>query len=399
MKIIYVIGSLEVGGAEQHLLRVASEIRKQGHEPEVFVISPGGPLTQAFTNAGVPTHGAQVPTWLSRLLRHKRAVAWTGLVLAAASLWWMYWKRRAHAVHFFLPSAYIVGGLTALLGPRMMRVMSRRSLNHYQRSHRLFTRIEYRLHPHMDLVCGNSRAVIEELRTEGVAPQRLRLIYNGIDTSEYRPRRTREEVRAELAIAGQSLVLVTVANLIPYKGHADLIDALAQVADRLPSGWTCVCVGRDDGIGASLRARAEAAGIADHVRFLGSRRDVPDLLGAADIGLLCSHQEGFSNAVIEGMACGLPMIVTNVGGNAEAVLNGQTGLVVPPRDTAALADAVLLLGLDAATRREMGQAGLRRVNDQFSLDACINRYLKLYSRTLEGETADTTISGEHSESR
>lgn len=383
MKIVYVIGSLEVGGAEQHLLRLANAIKALGHEPEVFVLSPGGPLTPAFVEGGVPVRGVRLPEWLHRLLRHERAVAWTGLALSATALWYLYWRRRPDAVHFFLPSSYIVGGLTALLAPRMLRVMSRRSLNHYQASHRLFTRIEYRLHPYMDLVCGNSRAVVRQLREEGVPSQRLRLIYNGIDTHQYRAQRSRDEVRSELEITDTALVFVTVANLIPYKGHADLIQALASIADRLPSAWTCLCVGRDDGIGPSLQAQADNAGIGRNFRFLGSRRDVPDLLGAADIGLLCSHQEGFSNAVIEGMACGLPMVVTDVGGNAEAVVHGHTGHVVPAQAPPALARALLALALDAPARASMGAAGRRRVQETFSMDACIDRYVRLYNRQLE----------------
>lgn len=399
MKIIYVIGSLEVGGAEQHLVRVARAIRARGYEPEVFVLSPGGPLTSALIEGGVPVHGMRLPDWLRRVLRHERAVAWTGLALSAAALWWLYWRRKADVTHFFLPSAYIVGGITALLAPRTLRVMSRRSLNHYQASHRLFTRIEYRLHPRMDLVCGNSRAVMRQLREEGVPPARLRLIYNGIDTQQYRPQHSRGEVRQELGIADTALVFVTVANLIPYKGHADLIRALASIADRVPQPWVCLCVGRDDGIGPALQAQADEAGIGSNLRFLGARHDVPDLLAAADIGLLCSHQEGFSNAVIEGMACGLPMVVTDVGGNAEAVVHGHSGLVVPAQDSASLARALLDLALDAAARSSMGAAGRDRVQALFSMDACIDRYNRLYSCTLESESAEPNNPGETSESR
>ncbi len=399
MKIIYVIGSLEVGGAEQHLFRVASAIRAQGYEPEVFALTPGGPLTPAFVRSGIPVHGVQVPGWLRRLLRHERAVAWVGLFLSAAALWSLYWRRRADIVHFFLPSAYIVGGIVALLGPRMLRVMSRRSLNHYQVKHRLFTRLEYRLHPWMDLVCGNSCAVVRQLQEEGVPPQRLRLIYNGIDVQQYRPQRARTDTRCDLGLSETCLVFVMVANLIGYKGHTDLIQALAAVADRLPGDWVCLCAGRDDGIGGALQKQADESGIGGHIRFLGSRRDVPDLLGAADIGVLCSHQEGFSNAVIEGMACGLPMIVTDVGGNAEAVMHGHNGYVVPAKNPIALAEALLALAADSAARQHMGQAGRHRVQEMFSMDACIDRYIKLYNRRLEPESGSPIIPGAMSESR
>jgi glycosyltransferase involved in cell wall biosynthesis len=173
-------------------------------------------------------------------------------------------------------------------------------------------------------------------------------------------------------------VLALIANLIPYKGHADLLHALALVKQRLPRDWTMLCVGRDDGIGGALAALARDLGLARHLRWLGPRDDVPALLAASDIGLLCSHQEGFANSILEGMAARLPMVVTDVGGNGEAVCDGETGLVVPPRDPARLAEAIVALARDPARRRAMGAAGRRRVAAEFSIEACVSAYERLY---------------------
>lgn len=382
MKILYVIGSMEVGGAEQHLLRVARALVARGWKPVVFALSPDGPLTSEFEEAGVPVLGVSLPTGWNRWLRHPRLIAWTGLLASIFSLLWTFWRVRPQVVHFFLPAAYIVGGTVSLMAPPLLRVMSRRSLNHYQAKHRLFRRIEYWLHARMDLVCGNSAAVVRDLRSEGVSADRLRLIYNGIETSQFRAERSRAEVRAELGISDSSVVMVMVANLIPYKGHADLIQALSGEQDSLPSDWVCVCVGRDDGIGPALIAQARAAGIGAYFRFTGSRKDVPDLLAAADIGVLCSHEEGFSNAVLEGMLCGLPMVVTDVGGNAEAVTHDETGLVVPARNSAALGKALLQLCRNPDQRSRMGHAGRHRILDRFSLEACVANYESLYTKQL-----------------
>lgn len=377
MKLLYVIGSMEVGGAEQHLLRVATALHGKGFQAEVFAITTGGPLTQAFADGGVPVHGVSLPGWLARLLRHERAIAWVGLFYSAAALWWLYWRRRPQVVHFFLPAAYIVGGVAALFGPRTRRIMSRRSLNLYQAKHRLFCRVEHWLHPKMDRVCGNSKAVINDLLSEGVRQDQIRLIYNGICMDRFRRTRSRAVMRGELQIADDALVFVIVANLIPYKGHADLIEAFGLIHDRLQTPWVCLCVGRDDGIADSLRAQAALLGIGDRIRFLGSRQDVPDLLAAADIGVLCSHEEGFSNAVLEGMAAALPMVVTDVGGNAEAVMHGATGLVVPPHAPDQLAEALLSMALNPE-RKQMGEAGRHRVETLFSMDACVQAYADLY---------------------
>jgi glycosyltransferase involved in cell wall biosynthesis len=265
--------------------------------------------------------------------------------------------------------------------------MSRRSLNTYQQQHRLLARLEWWLHRRMSAVIGNSRAVLADLAAEGVPPDRIGLIYNGVEVFDAAQLPPREETRRRLEIDPAALVLTTVANLIPYKGHRDLLVALAGIANELPADWVLLCVGRDDGIGPALRAQARTLGLDRHVRWLGKRPDVPELLHASDLGIVPSHEEGFSNVILEGMAAGLPMIVTRVGGNPEAVVDGATGLVVPPRDPGALAAAVLELARDPDRRDRMGSAARHRAVTMFSLDACVDRYAKLY-RMLSDPTGE-----------
>lgn len=379
LRVLYVIGSMGVGGAEQHLLNVSRCLVRQGFRCEVFALDPEGPLCSAFERAGVPVVGVRLPTLLQRCLPSPRLRARLRLSLAAPYLLWHYWRHRPHIGHYFLPAAYIIGGAVALLAPRMTRIMSRRSLNVYQAKHALLRKLEFWLHGEMDLVCGNSQAVIRELRAEGIDEQRLRLIYNGIELDRFKSARPRDQVRAELELPQKGLVFAMVANLIPYKGHADLIQAFASIRDQLPTDWACLCIGRDDGIGASLRAQAQAAGIGEHMRFLGSRQDVADLLCASDVGVLCSHEEGFSNAVLEGMAASLPMVVTNVGGNGEAVIDGSTGVVVPARHPEVLGQALLGMGLDAPARKAMGERGALRAQETFSMRSCVEQYIAMYT--------------------
>ena len=115
---------------------------------------------------------------------------------------------------------------------------------------------------------------------------------------------------------------------------------------------------------------------------VGARTDVPELLSLADIGLNVSHEEGFSNAVIEGMAAGLPMVVTDVGGNREAVVDGESGFVVPARDPEAMADALRLLIDDPRLREKFGAAGAGRVRENFGLARCIARYERIFDGVL-----------------
>jgi glycosyltransferase involved in cell wall biosynthesis len=376
-RVLFVIGSLEVGGAERHVAQVVVRLKARGWDPEIFVLTPGGPLTHVLTEAGVLIHGVTLPAWFSIILKNKRLYARVGLALTSIALIYTMWVRRPAILHFFLPAAYVVGGIASFFARIPSRIMSRRSLNNYQAAHPYVARIERYLHPKMTLVCGNSRAVINELAAEGVSARYLRLIYNGIDLTPFDVSFDRKAARAQFGISDETLVFVLVANLIPYKGHSDLIKALARVGNALPEPWLVLCVGRDDGIGTDLQREADSFGIGSNVRFLGSRSDVPTFLRLSDVGILCSHEEGFSNAVLEGMAAGLPMVVTDVGGNAEAVIDGVTGYVVPAHNPERLAEALLNVAL-ADDRALMGDRGRRRVVEKFSMNSCIDAYETLY---------------------
>jgi glycosyltransferase involved in cell wall biosynthesis len=227
--------------------------------------------------------------------------------------------------------------------------------------------------------------VVADLLEEGVAKQRLGLIYNGVDLERAAPKTGRSKTRAALGISADALVLIVVANLIPYKGHLDLISALGDAEPSLPSNWQLLIVGRDDGLGATIESLAAKLGIGYHIKFLGSRGDIPDLIAASDLGVLPSHEEGFSNAIIEQMGAGLCVIATDVGGNPEAILDRTTGLIVPPQNIGALSRAIVQLANDPALRSRFGSAAQARVQSSFTLDACVARYESLYRGLLSGK--------------
>lgn len=370
-RLLFVIGALDRGGTERHLVQLLPRLTRDRFRPMVYTLRHKGVLAPVLEAAGIPVIAP--PTWFRR---------WPGplgrrgllLILSMVRLIWLMVTLRPAVVHFFLPEAYIIGGLCALVAGCPRRVMSRRSLNVYQAKRPWAARIERWLHGRMAAVLGNAAAVMTELRAEGVAEDRLCLLYNGVDLSAY---------SASPARDGDSLNMVIVANLIPYKGHADLLDALGGIRGQLPDGWTLHCVGRDDGHGEALRAHATTLGIERNIRWLGERDDVPAILGRADLGILCSHQEGFANSILEAMAAGLAMVVTDVGGNREAVVDGVTGLVVPPRDPTALEAAILTLARDPDRRAEMGAAARARAQENFSMDACVAGYVRLYDGLID----------------
>jgi glycosyltransferase involved in cell wall biosynthesis len=149
------------------------------------------------------------------------------------------------------------------------------------------------------------------------------------------------------------------------------------VRSGLPPEWRLLVAGRDDGTGA-LKAQAAARGIADHVIWAGERRDTGNVYAAADLFILPSHEEGLSNSLLEAMAYGLPAIATALGGNLDAIVPGETGVLVPAKAPEALGQAIADLAADAGLRARMGAAARARAEQQFSVDACVRRYVSLY---------------------
>ena len=373
LKVLFVVPMLAVGGAEKHLATVLPKLRETGFDIRVVTARGEAVLDAVLRETGVPVINTPMvrPSPLRRLA-------------ACRTIWRQIRDWRPDVVHFFLPEAYILGGLTAWLARHPVRVMSRRSLNTYQKDRRVVIALEHFLHRRMAAVTGNSEAVRTELLAEGVPPGRLHVIRNGIAEAAFRPS-AKADARARLDIPEDAFVMTCFANLIPYKGHADLIDALISVKDRIPANWLLLLAGRDDGIGEDLRRRAEAGGIGGNIRLLGFRDDLAEITGASDLGLLVSHEEGSPNSVLESMAAGLPMVVTDAGGTAEAAIDGQTALVVPAHDSAAIAEAIVALANDPDRRERFGDAAKARARDTFSLEACTNAYAQLYEGLVSAE--------------
>lgn len=384
--ISYVIGSLGLGGAEVHLSRVLPTLAANGFRLSVISLARKGAMSPTLQAEGIDV--IEPPAFVDGIKRIPKLGRFLALPVLMGWLFAQMLRRRRDIVHFFLPEAYILGMPCAWLSnPHRSMLMSRRSLNDYQDKYPLSRQIERAWHQRMRYVLGNSRAVIAQLRNEGVSPERLKLIYNGLAGPRGRVAETGERVRRAFGIHNQALVMVIVANLIPYKGHMDLLQALSLCNEDLPSDWVLLCIGRDDGILDELKAMAGRLQIAEHIEWLGMRQDVADILQASDLGLLVSHQEGFSNAILEYMAAGIPVVATDVGGNAEAVANGETGMIVPAQAPEKLANAVALLAKDEQLRNRYGMAGVRRMQEHFSLESCVAAYEALYVSLLNGRAS------------
>jgi glycosyltransferase involved in cell wall biosynthesis len=365
-RVLAVASRLDIGGTEQHLLRVLPMLRRKGLDVSLYVLERGGKLEEIMVQEGVCVYGP-----VRRMPRRLHALS------AAFQLRRHLLDRKPHILHVFLSEPYLVGSLAAV-GQPMQRIMSRRSLNIYQRKHRLLAWLERRLHPRTAALLGNSSAVVADLLKEIGDASKVGLIHNGLAEPAAIDADQRQKTRERLGLPQDGLVFAVNANLIPYKGHGDLFEALGRIGDRLPLGWHLLLIGRDQGVGKDLQRMAQDRGFANRVMWLGERRDVQDLLAAVDICILPSHEEGFSNSLIEAMGRGLPVIATSVGGNVDAIAHEVTGLLVAPKNPVALGEALLRLSLDAPLRQRLGAAARTRVLADFNIEDCVRRYLNLY---------------------
>jgi glycosyltransferase involved in cell wall biosynthesis len=249
----------------------------------------------------------------------------------------------------------------------------------FNRKRRLFCRVLGRF---TDLSLAVSRGVRDYLvRQGGLNPAKVRVVANGVDVAAIDAARPGPLVRRELGLPESSPVIGLVGRLDHWgKGHKELFEAMVSLKERHPVHALIVGGGRriDE-----VRALAASLGLGEVVHFLGPRRDVPDLLNAMDIFVLPSYSEGVSLALLEAMAAGLPVIATAVGGLTEVVRDGDNGLLIPPRDAGALAEALTRLLKSPDLAKKLGQNARKHVREHYSLDRLGREINAIYEELVE----------------
>jgi glycosyltransferase involved in cell wall biosynthesis len=239
-----------------------------------------------------------------------------------------------------------------------------------------------------DRVLANSEAVRDSLLLQGYDPRRIVLIRNGIDVKHFGREVQGSTIRRELGIAEDAPIVAVLSRLNQLKGLEYFLEAAALLAPSFPKArFLIVGDNTEPGIGDAyrrkLQADAERLGVSHCVVFTGFRRDIPELLSQISISVLPSLSEGLSNALIEAMVAGVPVVATAVGGNAETVEHGVTGLLVAPRDSAALAAAVTELLSRPDLARRLGCEARERAVGRFSLERMLRETEGLYLRLVE----------------
>lgn len=230
-------------------------------------------------------------------------------------------------------------------------------------------------------------ATSEEVKSafikRGANPQLLKVIYNGINVDTFSPLKAQPSLRSELNIDDGQRLVGMIANFDPRKGHHDFIASCSLVQKQMPHAQF-VIVGDplDKEYYTQMRQKADLQGLTKVMHFLGFRKDIPNVLASLDVVVQPSLTEAGPRVPIEAMAMKRPLVVTDVGGNSEEVVSGQTGLVVPVGDINALSGAILRLLSDRDLAQRLGELGRQRVLSMFTEKAYASKVQELYEQLL-----------------
>lgn len=299
-------------------------------------------------------------------------------------------EREVAVVHTHDFYTNVFGMAGAMLARVPVRIASRRETGGMRTGAQKF--VERRAYDLAHAVVANAAAVRDGLVAEGVRAAKIEVVYNGLDAARLRPppglARAQLLERAGLPreLEGRRLVTI-VANLRhDVKDHPMFLRAARRVKDEVTKA-AFVLAGEGE-LTEPLRALAARLGLAPDAFFTGRCERVAELLAASDVCVLTSKAEGFSNAILEYMAAARPVVATDVGGAREAIIEGETGYIVPPGDDAGLAARVVSLLKDPALACALGERGRRVVEEKFSCGAQLERIERLYERLLRTAVRD-----------
>lgn len=348
LRIGHVTQGLDVGGQEKLLVEFARHARPDQHDLHFISLGGLGPLASSLQEQGWTVSALEAPTGLRPRLVFRLARLFHGL----------------DVVHTHDDRPLVYGAFAARLAriPRVIHTHHHGQLQHISRRQSLLVRWAARLTDRFVCVSQDSARVMEH---QGVPAKKVMTLWNGIDLERFAYR--------GFSPGGP---LVTVARLSPEKGIDVLLRAMPLILKTEPGAH--LEIAGHGPLRASLERLAEELHLTQRVRFLGEVSDIPALLSKASLFILPSHSEGISLTLLEAMARGLPVVATNVGGNAEVVVDGETGLLVPPNQPGELADVVRQLCGDPDRCQMLGRAGRRRVEAHFDIRRLLEQYDRLY---------------------
>jgi glycosyltransferase involved in cell wall biosynthesis len=368
------------GTVEAFLVEQIQGLRGLGYEVTV-VCSPGAEF-QRLEESGIKCIGIPIP----------RAIRPLRLLAALFKLFSLFRSHRPDVIHTHTPVAAFLGQLAGRLAGVRVRIttvhgliFSIESRKWVRRAYRALEVMSCRWATHV--ISVNHEDAQDLAAIKGIGPEKVSVFHVGVNLDSYDPGRItpeqRRAVREEWEVPPDSVVLGIVARLTHVKGILELLEAFSKVSAR-HSDCHLILIGPVDNVRGNgvTEADARRLGCTSRCRFTGPRRDVPRLMAAMDVFCLPSRFEGYPAALMEAAAMQLPAITTDIRGSREAVQDGVTGLVVPPRDPEALAAAMEKLLLDPRLRHELGVRARERALKEFDRRGAVAKTLQVYRTEL-----------------
>ena len=370
IRVLQLITSLERGGAENHLLALLTHADRQAFALETAVLWGEGELVPIFRQASIPVH----------LLRSRTKFD----PLALARLVKLLREGDFDILHSHLFRADIYAGLAvAQLGEHRPLVVSTRHNDDRFFLNPFVGLIHYMVSAQQDLIIAISDHIARFTVARGVRdPGRVRRVYHGLEPPVTRAlEREGQRIRAELGVGADDFLVGNVGRLALQKGQRHLIAAMPLLLQHVPRAHAVIAGGGD--LEEYLRDLADETGVAERVHVLGPRKDVPALMHAIDVFAMPSIWEGFGLVLLEAMAAAKPIVASRVATIPEVVVDGETGVLVPPGNPQALADALAQLAHQPALAQQLGQAGQERLRRRFSVEKMVGDTESLYRELIE----------------
>ena len=374
--VMLAINKMIIGGAEQQFLEIVKGIDKKRFKIIVLTLFAGGELEAELKSIPDIEY-----VCLNRRSKYNISNIFTAYRLIR--------KYKVDIIQPFLTPATFFTLIPAVFNRTPVKVVTERGSNRKSLpwGHSFYLRIEDFFTKYADVVIPNSESGKDFLITRGIKPEHIKVIYNGINLERLHPDPDEvAKVRKELGIGADESVVGISASLFPLKDHATFLRAAQKIAEVIPQ--TKFIILGDGPLLDNLQALAKELGISSKVLFTGNQTDVAPYLANMDISCLCSREpEGCSNAILEAMALGKPVVATAAGGNQELVEDGKTGLLVLIENPGQLARAILSLLQDPDLSQEMGKQAREIIKSRFSLEGMVREYEALYEEAYKSKSS------------
>ncbi|WP_291994913.1 glycosyltransferase [Candidatus Accumulibacter sp. ACC003] len=380
IRVLHVVHSLAVGGLENGVVNLVNGLPLSRFEQAVCCLDLRGDMSARIVRETCiwdlfrRRHDLTVPVKLARIVRE--------------------W--RPHLVHCRNWNTWldtVIACALSGIGPSLVwSFHGFADMGKFPLRRRFASRILARRSDRLLAVCRNTADQYAGLT--GISPARFEILHNGVDCDRFRPTADRHALRRELQLPEHELIVATVANLTIIKNHASLLRAASRICSGSDRQVRFLFFG-DGPERARLLALSRELGIAERIILYGTTQQIDKYLPAVDLFVLPSRNEGLSNAILEAMACGVPVVATEVGGNSDLVSVGRTGYLCPPDDVNSLAGAMDSLLSDESMRSSMGYNSRQDALARFSLSTMLARYGDFYESCIPRKAAATPTAGGH----